>query len=130
MAVLTSPTPSPTPVVVTHDVFHTVIQYLTPHVFQLAMIVQFLGTGAGLSILHSIFLSNRLPKWANVALPIGYSGLAALADIVVRNTINWNDWYMVFVQVVTGAVAWYAVLTVVNKANASSASGLPTTTTP
>lgn len=122
-----SPVPSPTPVV--HDIVHTVVQYLTPHVFQLAMIVQFLGTGAGLSILHSIFLSARLPKWANVALPVAYSALASVADIVVRNTINWNDWYMVFVQVLTGAVAWYAVLTVVNKAQ-NPASGLPSTTNP
>lgn len=131
MAVLDTPTPTPmpSPIVVTHDVVHTVVQYLTPHVFQLAQIVQFLGTGAGLSILHSIFLSSRLPKWANVALPVAYSALASIADIAVKNSINWSDWYQVFVQVLTGAIAWYAILTVVNQSSKPS-STLPTTTTP
>lgn len=121
-----SPSVSPSPAV--NDVMHTVVQFVSPHLFELAQIVQFLGTGAGLSILHSLFLSNHLPKWLNRTLPVVYSALAAVADVVIRGTVDWNNWYMVFVQVLTGAITWYVVVTAVNQSNNSKS--LPTTTAP
>lgn len=127
MAVTATLVPSPTPVV--HDVFHTLVQVIAPHYFELAQIVTFLGTGAALSVLHSVFLSSRLPKWANKALPVAYAALYSVANLALKGNLDWNNWYMVFVQVLTGAVAWYAVSSVVNQAQPAP-SGLPTTTTP
>lgn len=119
------PSPSPSPV----EVIHNTITYVasSPHLFQLAQIVQYVGTGVGLSIIHSLLLNSRLPKWANRVLPVVYSVLAALADVVVKGTVNWSDWYQVFVQVLTGAVAWYAIVTLVNEKTPSPS--LPVQTT-
>lgn len=128
-----SPSPSPSPKVIhtTTTIIHNVVT--SPHFFQLAQIVQYLAGGALLSIVHSLLLNKRLPKWANIALPVVYSGLAALADLIVKGTVDWSNWYMVFVQFLTGAVAWYAILTIVNTANPpakTAATTVPVTTNP
>lgn len=118
-------TPSITPVVT--PIVHTVTQVVTVnvagHLFQLAEIVKYLALGAGLSfvqfVLHGKF---GLPKWVNIVLPIVYAAIGGLAITVVDNTVNWADWYQVFLQVLAGASGLYALVTVVNTASASKPS--------
>lgn len=98
------------PVVITK----TVAVPTTSHFFQLAEIVKYLGYGAGLSLIHAV-VNNRfgLPKTLNKILPVVYSVFVTVATLIVAGSLNWSDWFQVFTQVLTGSVAFYAIVTLV-----------------
>lgn len=114
-----SAAPSVSPQIVT--VTKTVVVDHASHLFQLAEIVKYVGLGAGLSLVHAV-VNGRfgLPKALNRVLPLAYSVAVAVALLVVDGTLNWNDWYQVFVQVLLGAVGVYALVTAYNAASSSS----------
>lgn len=119
--------PSVTPQVVT--VTKTVVVDHTSHLFQLAQIVKYLGAGAGLSVVHSVLERGKLPKWLNTLLPVVYSGVLSVVSLFVAGSLDLSNWYQAFLQILAGAVTWYALLTVVNKAqSASAATALPVET--
>lgn len=121
--------PSVTPVVV-----HTVTQFrdvfvpTTSHWFQLAEIVQYLGLGVGLSLIHAVLNGKfNLPHGLNKVLPVVYSAVTAVAVLVVKGGVNWSDWYEVFVQVLAGAVVVYGLISAYNSTQSQDAN-LPTVT--
>lgn len=106
-------TPVPSPEVIDR----TVTVFTQTHLFQLAEVVKYVGLGVGLSVIHGV-INGRfgLPKALNKVLPVLYAALAGLAVVVVSGTVDWTDWYQIFVQVATGAAGVYALITAYNTA--------------
>lgn len=134
MSVLASVAPTVTTSPVVHEVTRTVTKEVlvptTSHLFQLAEIIKYLGLGVGLSVIHAVLNGQfNLPKPLNKVLPVVYSALTAVAVLVVQNTLDWSDWYQVFVQVLGGAVSVYALITAFNATQSNQPdSSLPTVT--